>query len=300
MPIQIWAAIGVLSLALPLLTWALFSRPNRAQQQAVANLQRGVQAGAGPQDSILSGPRKGSKRPLVLRLIPAGSVSRMDRLASRAGRPAAWALERLLGAKLVLALVAATLGLLYVTFGNRTMLTILIAVGVTVLGYFLPELLLYNRAQKRNEQINLELADTLDQMTISVEAGLGFESAMAQAARNGTGPLSEELIRTLQDIEMGRTRRDAYEALAERTTVENLQRFVRAVVQADKNGIPVADVLRVQAGEMRLKRRQRAEEKAMQIPVKVIFPLLLCILPALMIVVMGPAAMDIVKMFRGM
>ena len=245
------------------------------------------------------GPRKSGKRPLVLRLIPVGSVRRMDRLASRAGRPAGWPLERLLAAKLVLALVAAVLGLFYVAAVNRSMLAVLIAVGLTVLGYFLPELLLYNQAQKRNEKISLELADTLDQMTISVEAGLGFESAMAQAGRNGTGPLSEELIRTLQDIEMGRTRRDAYEALAGRTTVQNLQRFVRAVIQADKNGIPIAEVLRVQAGEMRLKRRQRAEEKAMQIPVKVIFPLILCILPTLFIVLLGPAVLDIAAAFGG-
>ena len=120
---------------------------------------------------------------------------------------------------------------------------------------------------------------------------------MAQAAHNGTGPLAEELVRTLQDIEMGRTRRQAYDALATRTNVDDLRRFVRAVIQADVNGIPIADVLRVQASEMRIKRRQRAEEQAMQIPVKVIFPLLLCILPVLLIVVMGPAAMDIVAMF---
>ncbi|HET9648752.1 MAG TPA: type II secretion system F family protein, partial [Microlunatus sp.] len=299
MPIQIWAAIGVLSLALPLLAWALFSRPSRAHLQAVENLQRGIRAGVGPQDAGAVDPRKSSTRPLVLRLIPASSVRRMDRLASRAGRPAAWPLERLLGAKLVLALAAAALGVLYIAV-KPSILAVLVAVGFTVLGYFLPEVLLYNQAQKRNEQINLELADTLDQMTISVEAGLGFESAMAQAGRNGTGPLAEELIRTLQDIEMGRTRRQAYEDLAERTSVDNLRRFVRAIIQADKNGIPIAEVLRVQAGEMRVKRRQRAEEKAMQIPVKVIFPLLLCIMPVLMIVVMGPAAMDIAKMFGSM
>ena len=166
--------------------------------------------------------------------------------------------------------------------------------------YFLPELLLYNAATKRNEKIQLELPDTLDQMTIAVEAGLGFEAAMAQAGRNGTGPLAEELVRTLQDIEMGRTRREAYEALGERCGVEDLRRFTRAVTQADANGIAVADVLHTQAGEMRLKRRQRAEEKAMKIPVKVIFPLMLCILPVLFIVVMGPAAMNLMTMFKGM
>ena len=159
----------------------------------------------------------------------------------------------------------------------------------TVLAYFVPELLLHSRGQERQQAIAIELADTLDQMTISVEAGLGFEAAMAQTARNGRGALAEEMVRTLQDIAVGQPRRDAYLALAERTQVEDLGRFVRAVLQADAYGVSIADVLRTQAAEMRLKRRQRAEEKAMQIPVKVMFPLVLFILPSLFIVVMGPA-----------
>ena len=165
---------------------------------------------------------------------------------------------------------------------------------MTVVAYFLPELLLYSRGQERQQAIQLELADTLDQMTIAVEAGLGFESAMARAGSNGKGPLAEELVRTLQDIAVGQPRREAYLALAERTGVVDLRRFIRAVVQADAYGVSIADVLRTQAQEMRLKRRQRAEEKAMQIPVKVIFPLILCILPTLFIVLLGPAVMDIV------
>jgi tight adherence protein C len=134
-------------------------------------------------------------------------------------------------------------------------------------------------------------------MTIAVEAGLGFESAMSRAAKNGKGALAEELTRTLQDIAVGQPRREAYLALADRTGVPDLRRFVRAVVQADAYGISIADVLRTQAGEMRLKRRQRAEQKAMQIPVKVIFPLILCILPTLFIVLLAPAVMRIVEAF---
>ena len=130
-----------------------------------------------------------------------------------------------------------------------------------------------------------------------LEAGLGFESAMARAGKNGKGPLAEELVRTLQDIAVGQPRREAYLALADRADVQDLRRFIRAVVQADAYGVSIADVLRTQAQEMRLKRRQRAEEKAMQIPVKVIFPLILCILPVLFIVLLGPAAMDIIDAF---
>ncbi len=178
-------------------------------------------------------------------------------------------------------------------------MTVLLAVVVTGVAYYVPELLLKSRGQERQQAIGLELADTLDQMTIAVEAGLGFESAMARAGRNGKGPLAEELVRTLQDIAVGQPRRDAYLALADRTGVTDLRRFIRAVVQADAYGVSIADVLRTQAQEMRLKRRQRAEEKAMQIPVKVIFPLILCILPTLFIVLLGPAVLDIISVFSG-
>jgi len=297
MPTQVLFAIGAASIALPLLAWALFSRPSRAQQAAVSNLQRGMRSGSvEPTNAILTGQRR---RPLVLRLTTARGVARIDRLAARAGRPAAWPMERLLTAKLVLAVVTALLGLLYIAMKGGPLAVVVWAAAVVGM-YFMPELLLYNAATKRNEKIQLELADTLDQMTIAVEAGLGFESAMALAGRNGKGPLAEELVRTLQDIEMGRTRREAYEALGVRCGVDDLHRFTRAVTQADANGIAVADVLHTQAGEMRLKRRQRAEEKAMKIPVKVIFPLMLCILPVLFIVVMGPAAMNLMTMFKGM
>jgi len=241
--------------------------------------------------------KPGRFRTLARRLTPAGSVRRLDRLLVLAGRPQAWPLDRLLAAKLVLPLVAAALGLLYIS-GTPGSLAVLITILVTVVSYFLPELLLHSRGQKRREQIALKLPDTLDQMTIAVEAGLSFESAMTRAGSNGKGVLAEELVRTLQDIQVGQSRRQAYEALALRTGVADLRKFVRAIIQADVFGIPIADVLRTQAAEMRMKRRQRAEEKAMQIPVKVIFPLMLCILPVLFIVLLGPAAMDIVAAFN--
>jgi tight adherence protein C len=294
-PAYNWLAIGLLTVSLPLLVWALFSGPTPARLKAMANLRRGVEAS--DPDYTTPGNQGGTARPSVARrLIPAGMVRQLDQLAARAGRPVAWPLERLVAAKIVLGLGAAALGLLYTVSAGGQGAGVLAAV-ITAIAFFVPELLLLSRGQKRREAIALELPDTLDQMTIAVEAGLGFESAMAQAGRNGNGPLAEELVRTLQDIEMGRTRRQAYESLASRTVVDDLGRFTRAVIQADVHGISIAGVLRTQAAEMRIKRRQRAEEKAMQIPVKVIFPLLLCILPVLFIVLLGPAGMDIVQAF---
>ena len=163
------------------------------------------------------------------------------------------------------------------------------AVVVTLVAYFVPELLLYSRGQERQEAIGLELADTLDQMTIAVEAGLGFESAMAAPGRTARARSPRSWCAPCRTSpSASRAARPTW-PLAERTGVPDLRRFIRAVVQADAYGVSIADVLRTQAQEMRLKRRQRAEEKAMQIPVKVIFPLILCILPTLFIVLLGPA-----------
>jgi tight adherence protein C len=292
-PVPVLAAALAVAVALPLLGWALFARPQTASDQARDNLVRGIEL-HGQGSPRRSGP--GLLGRVAAGLTPAGTVTRLNRLAGKAGRPAEWPVSKLVAAKLVLALVAGLLGLLVVT-SHPGALTVLLAAVVTGVAYFVPELLLYSRGQERQEAIGLELADTLDQMTIAVEAGLGFESAMARAGKNGKGPLAEELTRTLQDIAVGQPRREAYLALAERTAVPDLQRFIRAVVQADAYGVSIADVLRTQAQEMRLKRRQRAEEKAMQIPVKVIFPLILCILPTLFIVLLGPAVIDIVGVF---
>jgi tight adherence protein C len=296
-PPLVIVAIAALSLSLPLLAWSAFAGPNRDRRQAVTNLQRGLLDSVA--DPIERAPGQGNLdgfRALARRLTPAGSVRRLDRWLARAGRPQAWPIDRLLAAKLVLPLVAGALSLLYIST-NPGSISVLTGVVLTVVSYFLPDLLLQSRGQKRSQQIALELPDTLDQMTIAVEAGLGFDSAMARAGRNGKGPLAEELVRTLQDIQVGQSRRHAYEALAARTVVPDLRKFVRAIIQADLYGISVSDVLRTQASEMRMKRRQRAEEKAMQIPVKVIFPLMLCILPVLFIVLLGPAAIDIVGAF---
>jgi tight adherence protein C len=224
------------------------------------------------------------------------TIRRLERLILRAGRPDGWTVDRLVVLKLFLPLVVLLLGVAVFRSKPEPVLLILI-LGTAVVCHFLPELLLKSRSQERNEEIALELADTLDQMTIAVEAGLGFDSAMARAGRNGTGPLAHELIRTLQEIQVGQLRRTAYEHLAQRTDVPDLRRFVRALIQADAYGISVADVLRTQAGELRLKRRQRAEEKAQQVPVKVIFPLMLCILPVLFIVLLGPTAINMMEAF---
>lgn len=214
----------------------------------------------------------------------------------RAGRPEQWPVERVIAAKLLGALGALLLGLLVVV-RSGTSQSLALAVFIVAFAFFLPDLLLWNTGIKRRQTVQLELPDTLDQMSIAVETGLGFDAAMGRVARNGKGILAGELVRTLQDIQVGQPRRLAYQALSDRVAVPDLQRFIRSVIQAEEYGIPLADVLFTQAKEMRVARRQRAQRSAMEIPVKVVFPLVLFLLPALMLVILGPAVLSIIAAF---
>lgn len=166
-------------------------------------------------------------------------------------------------------------------------------------GFFLPDLLTWNAGLKRQEQIQNTLPDALDMLTVSVEAGLGFDAGLSQVSKNTPGPLSGEFFRVLQEMQIGRSRAAAFKSMNERTTVADLRNFVSAIVQADTLGIPIANVLREQAKEMRLKRRQRAEEKAQKIPIKILFPMIFFIFPALFVVIIGPGAITVIRSFSG-
>ena len=232
------------------------------------------------------------------RLTPPAYVAFLDRLLGLAGRPISMPLGKVLGSKLGIGLAGVTAGIYLSSVGSSPLMK-LAGLFLLFLGYFIPDLLLYSKGLERQKVIQLELANTLDQMLISVEAGLGFEGAMARAGDNGKGPLAEELVRTLQDMQVGRSRRESYLALAERTNIPELRSFVQAVVQADTYGIAISRVLRVQAKVMRVKRRQRAEEKAMKLPVMILFPLLFFIFPVLFIAILGPAVINTVVTFSG-
>ncbi|WP_309108605.1 type II secretion system F family protein [Arthrobacter sp.] len=275
------------------LTWSVLSVDRKARAATIDILTRGRQE--------LEAEEKNSSGFLIsvgYRLTPPAYARKLDRLLSLAGRPVAWPLGRILAAKPVLGLIGAILGFLISTSSPAPMIK---AVGLVVVffGYFIPDLLLYSKGMERQKAMQLELANTLDQMLIAVEAGLGFEGAMARAGENGKGPLAEELVRTLQDMQVGRSRRESYLALAERTNLPELRSFVQAIVQADTYGIAISRVLRVQAKVMRVKRRQRAEEKAMKLPVMILFPLLFFIFPVLFIAILGPAVINAVVTFSG-
>jgi tight adherence protein C len=230
------------------------------------------------------------------RLTPGDQAIRIRHQLDLAGNPAGWDVDRILALKAILMLAGSVVGAVALQLvGLGFVPTVIVTIGLALLGYYTPNLVLYQKAYDRNERIQQDLPDALDLMTISVEAGLAFDAAVAQVARNTDGPLAEEFFRLLSEMQIGRSRSDALRGLSSRTTVPELQGFVGAMVQADTFGIPIANVLRVQAQEMRIKRRQRAEERAQKVPVKILFPLIFCILPALFVVILGPAVISIFR-----
>lgn len=173
----------------------------------------------------------------------------------------------------------------------------LLVVGLAAGGFMMPDLLLYNAGLKRIEQIRNALPDALDLLNLCVESGLSLQSSLSRVSSHQDGPVALEFGRVLQEMQLGVARADAFESLARRTQQPDMQRFVSAMLQVDRLGIPVASVLREQAAQMRVKRQARAREQAQKVPVKILAPLLLCFLPGLFIVVLGPAAINVLSIF---
>ena len=231
------------------------------------------------------------------RISGADTAERIRRKLDLAGNPGGWTVDRVLSGKVIGAVVGLVVGVLFSFMLGSLTVKLLVIGGVTLAGFFAPNLYLYQRAYERAERLQKELPDAIDLLTISVESGLGFDAAVQQVARNTEGPLAEEFSRVLREMQIGQGRGEALRALGERTNVPDVRTFVGAMVQADSFGIPIAQVLRVQSAEMRVKRRQRDKEKAQQVPVKITIPLIFCILPTLFIAVMGPAVLSIMDSF---
>lgn len=168
---------------------------------------------------------------------------------------------------------------------------------LAAIGFLGPESVLNRRIDARRKEMEQSLPDIIDLLVISVEAGLGFEAAMGRVVQAVPGELSREFSRTLQETRVGVSRHKALRSLADRTDVDDLNAFILALIQADQFGVSIARILRVQADEMRVRRRQRAQEKAFAAPVKLVFPLVLCIFPSMFVVLLGPAAISIAQVF---
>ncbi|MGG5258042.1 type II secretion system F family protein [Phycicoccus avicenniae] len=250
----------------------------------------------GVQERLLA-PMLERLRGFSARISPAGTGGRIARNLDRAGNPKAWTVERVMGAKGLGLIVGIVLVLALMGFTAKGLL---VALAAGTAGFFLPDLLVYNAGLKRQQDMRKGLADALDMLTVCVEAGQGFDAAILQVARTVTGPIAGEFARVLSEMQIGKSRGEAFSSLGERTTAPELKNFVSTLVQADRLGLPIAGVLREQTKEMRVVRRQRAEEQAQKVTVKILFPLLLCIFPALFIVIIGPGALQIIDAFSGM
>ena len=244
-------------------------------------------------------PMQGRALGIGKRLSGADTSDRIRHKLDLAGNPPGWTIDRVIAFKVLGAAVGLLVGFgITQLLGAGVPITVLgTGVGLVV-GYMAPNLYLYQVAYDRTARMQRALPDAIDLMTISVESGLGFDAAVQQVAKNTEGPLADEFARVLREMQIGQSRSDSLRAMGARSNVPELQTFVSAMIQADSFGIPIAQVLRVQSSEIRLKRRQRAEEKAQQVPVKITIPLIFTILPCLFIAVMGPAAISVMDSFQ--
>lgn len=235
---------------------------------------------------------------LTRRVTPVGYGETVKRKIVLAGSPPGYEVDRFM----ILKLLGFASGLVWIAivaafFSSNRLFAILLvgfAWGACFLG---PDVILDGRIARRRDEIERRLPDTLDLLVISVEAGLGFEQALERTAAAVPGPLSEESRRMLQETRMGASRADALRALDERTQVDDLRTFILAMLQADAFGVSISRILRSQADEIRIRRRQAAQEKSQKAPIKMLFPLAVCIFPAVFVVVLLPAVLQIFKVF---
>ncbi|KAA3639508.1 MAG: type II secretion system F family protein [Armatimonadetes bacterium] len=229
----------------------------------------------------------------ALRFTPAGWVARAQKKIIWAG----WA-ERMDGntwaaIRLITAVVGVVAAFFVVPLVSGTLLRIAVGALILFLGLFGPEASLNRAIDDRRKQMEKQLPDIIDLLVISVEAGLGFEAAMGRVVQTVPGELSTEFQRTLAETRVGISRHTALRNMSERTDVDDLNSFILALIQADQFGVSIARMLRVQAEEMRVRRRQRIQERAFAAPVKMIFPMMFCIFPSIFIIILGPAAISI-------
>ena len=295
MPIIVWLGAAAVMAAAPLLRWALAPDAQVSSEAVRRNLGvtdlRQARLGVSSTERLLL-PVLDRLASTGRALLPAGRLERVDRQLALAGLTGRWTAQQVLGAKLALAVAISALMLLWVSaaFTTGRMIGAAVLVGAA---FMAPDYLLGRKVRARQTQMERDLPDVLDQLTISVEAGLGFDAALQRIVRTGSGPLSDELGRMLQDVQVGTRRSEALAALVERTDAADVRHVMTALIHADRHGVPLARTLRLQASEMRLKRRQRAEEAANKIAVKLLFPVVFCLLPVLFIVILAPAMIDI-------
>ena len=276
--VPIFGAMALVG-AVAMFWWGLTARPSAAR----GNLFVGMPKPVAPPSPLVSAMRQLGQS--TRRMLPNALVDGLEVNLVQAGHPAGLDLPRILGIKITLAGLTA-----FVFIVNGQMLLGLIAAAVL---FFLPDYWVVSVRDQRQDRIRSDAADVIDQLSICVEAALGFDAALARVAATTEGPLTDELRHTMSDIRAGVPRAQALRALADRTQIAEIRQLVSALLQAQKHGVPMAETLRIQSAEMRLKRTQATEEKAAKLTVKMIFPIILCFLPVFMIITMVPSLLRV-------
>ncbi len=241
-------------------------------------------------------------RPMITRLAAlgrrregGGMVARTEERLERAGYPGGLRGADWIGVKLLAAIVGGIIVFLLGLLLGGFVVGVLFAVVGGAFGFIIPEYWLGRRISSRSMEMVLQLPDALDLLTISVEAGLGFDAALAKVVEKMEGPLIDEFRQALAEVRMGRTRREALRDIVKRSEARPISNFIGAIVQAEQLGVPIAKVLQIQSQQLRIERRQRAEEAAAKAPVKMLFPMVGCIFPTIFIVILGPAVVTVVR-----
>lgn len=304
-PVLLFPVAAVFVAAIVLFVW-IGNGVVRAQKAAIDRI--GVYGKGAIRDETLSKPlAERAIAPIVLgmgkfmnRFTPLGYMNKLQHKLLLAGTPANLDAPSFVVIKVFTTIVGVILAFFAQGVAGSVMQRLMLLGFPVVLGFFGPDAWLSRKVGERRVLMQRALPDVLDLLVISVEAGLGFNSALARVVATVPGPLTEEFFRMLQETRVGVSRRDAMRHLMERSDLDELRSFLLAMMQAEAFGVAIARVLRVQADEMRVKRRQRAQEKAFAAPVKIVFPLIFCIFPALFIVLLGPAAIQISETFATM
>ncbi len=316
MPPIVWIVIGLVVLFLAALVVAAGMRAVRNQDQydpLMARLEEATQRG----DVVTSLEQIEMQQPFTQRVLvpilqrigelssgftPQKVLEDTTRKLEIAGNPGRIDAATFLASRFVVAIFFGGIILLVGLFSpNKWPLaqTLLVALLFTVIGFFFPQLWLQSRINARQKEIRKAMPDALDLLTICVEAGLGFEAAMSKVSEKWQNQLSLALLRAIREIQLGKARRDAMRDMADRIGISEMTSFVAAIIQSEILGVSLAKVLRIQSDQMRVRRRQLAEEQAHQAPVKMILPLAFLIFPSIFIILLTPAGIQIMKAFGG-
>ena len=302
---MVYVLAGVLAVGVFLIFYALASERSVDPVQARLTQLGNIQARNLEELELQLPFAERTLRPLIgrlsrtgRRLSSASSAETAEKRLALAGNPGDLRLSDWMGVKMLVGIgTGAVLFLLFGVLSGGLVQGAFFGLIGFFIGYLLPEFWLGRKIKSRQKIILKMIPDTLDLLTISVRAGLGFDAALAKVVEKIPGPLSEEFRRALAEVRVGKARRDALRDMIPRTNVQPLSTFIGAIIQAEQLGVSISKVLQVQSEQLRIERRQRAEEMAAKAPIKMLFPLVGCIFPSLFVVILGPAIISMVKTF---